>query len=177
MPVLPRIIAPILISLLLFSCRRPVNVNWDVDLAVPMVNAELSIRNFLGDSLVETDPSGLLHLILNREVYSVKLDSIFQLPDTSIINTFTFQLFSATLTPGQTFTQFPATELEFKIGNGTALKRFDIRKGLLTVDFSNDLTEVLDLVYVIPNATKNGQALTITESIPTNTIPSPRPIP
>ncbi len=138
-----------------------------MDLAVPIVNAELDIKNFFGDTLISTDPTNVLHFRLNREIYSVKLDSILQLPETSIVNSFTFQaLVPLTLLPGQTFTLFPPSELEFQIGNDAELKRFDVHSGLLTVNFSNDLTEAMDLIYKIPNATKNGEVLTIAVTIP-----------
>ncbi len=142
-------------------------MNWDVDLSVPLVNADLDIKNFFGDTLVESDETGLLHLRLNSEVFALKLDSLFQLPDTSIINSFTFQaLVPLTLTPGQTFTFFPASELEFEFGTDAALKRFDVESGELNVSFSNDLSEAMDLLYVIPNAKKNGAPLTISVTIP-----------
>lgn len=152
---------------LLFSCRKPVSVNWDVDLSIPLVNADLDIKNFFGDTLVSSDEAGLLHLKFNREVYALKLDTLFQLPDTSIINSFTFQTIPITLYPGQTFTFFPPTELEFDFGSGdAALRRFDVHSGLLSMTFSNDLTEALDLLYIIPNAKKNGVPLTISVTIP-----------
>jgi hypothetical protein len=152
---------------LFLSCRKPASPNWDVDLSVPLVNADLDIKNFFGDTLVSSDETGLLHLRLNREIYALKLDSLFQLPDTSIVNSFTFQAFvPITLNPGQTFTFFPASELEFEFGTDAALKRFDVQSGALSVTFSNDLTEAMDLVYVIPNARKNGAPLTISVTIP-----------
>lgn len=166
MPCLKRTLLPLFVIALLFSCRKPVSVNWDVDLTLPIVNARLDIRNFFGDTLVDADPTGLLHIVIDQEMYSVKLDSLFQLPDTTITESFTFQAFGLVVQPGQTFTLFPPTELEFKFGNDVALKRFDVRSGLLEVSFSNDLTQVLDLDYVIPNAKKNGQPLHISESIP-----------
>ncbi len=152
---------------LFLSCRKPVSVNWDVDLSIPLVNADFDIKNFFGDTLVSSDQTGLLHLRLDREIYAIKLDSLFQLPDTSIVNSFTFQAFvPLTLNPGQTFTFFPSTALEFEFGSDVALKRFDVHSGMLNVTFSNDLTEAMDLVYIIPNAKKNGQPLTISATIP-----------
>src|SRR5688572_8643943 len=89
------------ISLLFLSCRKPASVNWDVDLTVPIANAKLDIKNFFGDTLISSDNTGLLHLKLDREVFAIELDSLFQLPDTSIINSFTFQTLPVTLQPGQ----------------------------------------------------------------------------
>lgn len=167
MSLFKRIALFISIIVVLSFCRKPTNVNWDVDLTLPVVNAELDMRNFFGDSLFTSDNTGLIHFTLNREVLAIKLDSVFKLPDTSIVNTFTVPaIFPTTLTPGQALTFFPPTELEFEFGNGVALKLFDVRKGALAIKFSNDLTEPLDLLYVIPNATKNGSVFTVFETVP-----------
>lgn len=72
----------------------------------------------------------------------------------------------ATLTPGQTLTFFAPSELSFSIGGAAAIKRADIKSGKLSVKFSNDLAEPLDLLYKIPSATKYGMPLVIFETVP-----------
>lgn len=164
-----------ILTIVLFAfsaCRKPTAANWDVDVVFPVVKSSLNIKNFLGDSIFLPDNTGLLSLNVTREITAIKLDSLLQLPDTTIVNTFTVPaVFPTTLTPGQALTFFPPSELNFNISNGVALKTLDIRSGLLTVKFTNDLTEPLDLLYIIPNAKKNGQQLTIFETVPPNNVP------
>jgi hypothetical protein len=159
--------------LILFnSCRKPTTANWDVDVVFPVVKSSLNIKNFIGDSIFTSDNTGLLHLNVTREITAIKLDSLLHLPDTTVVNSFTMPSpFGATLTPGQSLTFFPPSELNFNISNGVALKRFDIRSGLLTVKFTNDVAQPLDLLYIIPSAVKNGQPLTIFETVPPNNVP------
>lgn len=167
MPLFKKIAFIGLVALIMMACRKPVSANWDLDLTFPVVNSELNIKNFFGDTLFSSDNTGLLHLKFNREVLAFKLDSLFKLPDTSIVSTFTIPaIIPTTLTPGQSLTFFPPSELTFSVGSDVALKRFDVREGQLSVKFSNDLTEPLDLLYLIPNATKNGSVFTIAETIP-----------
>jgi len=149
----------------LYSCRKPSAANWDVDVVFPVVKSSLNIKNFIGDSIFKADNNGLLSLSVSREITAIKLDSLLKLPDTNIVTPFTTP-FPINLTPGQSLTFFQPTELNFNISNGVALKSFDIRSGQLTVKFTNDLVEPLDLLYVIPSAKKNGQPLTILETIP-----------
>lgn len=149
----------------LYSCRKPSAANWDVDVVFPIVKSSLNIKNFIGDSIFKADNTGLLNLNVSREVTAIKLDSLLSLPNASIVNTFTVP-FPTNLTPGQSLTFFPSTELDFNISNGVALKTLDIKNGFLTVKFTNDLVEPLDLLYVIPSAKKNGQPLTIFETVP-----------
>jgi len=161
------------IALVVFSaCRKPTATNWDVDALFPVVKSSLNIKNFIGDTIFTADNTGLLHLKVSREITAIKLDSLLKLPDTTIVNTFTIPaVFPTTLTPGQSLTFFPASELDFNISNGVALKKMDIRSGILSVKFTNDLVEPLDLLYIIPSAVKNGQPLTIFETVPPNNVP------
>ncbi len=156
----------LLTPLLLFlHCRKNNSTNWDVDLIFPVVNSQLNIKNFIGDSIFKTDNTGLLNLSVTRTITAIKLDSLIRLPDTTITNVFV-TLFPIALSPGQQFNALPPSELNFNIGNGVALKKVDVRTGILTVKFSNTVAEPLDLKYVITSATKNGQPFTVIETIP-----------
>lgn len=157
----------LIIPLLVFlHCRKSSNANWDVDLVFPVVKSQLNIKNFIGDSIFKTDNTGLLNLNLTRTITAIKLDSLIKIPDTTVTNSF-LAFFNLPLTPGQTFTNLPTTELKFNLGNNVALKKVDIRKGILTVKFSNTVNQPLDLLYVIPSAIKNGQPFTVLETVPT----------
>lgn len=149
------------------ACRKPTVANWDVDAVLPLVKSELNIKNFIGDSIFKADQTGLLNLSVNREITSIKLDSLISIPDTNIVQSFTVLTLQPTpVTPGQTFNQFPSTEVDFNIGNGAALKKVDVRTGTLNIAFSNKLSQPIDMLYMIPNAKRNGQPLTIFETIP-----------
>lgn len=155
----------VLLVTLLWGCRKPSSANWDVDVVLPLVNSELNISNFAGDSIFEADNTGLLHFSVQREVTSITLDSLLQMPDTSITKKFDIPTI-ATLPPGYALTFFTPTELKFNISNGVALTRADIHSGSLNVKFKNDLAQPIDLLYIIPSATKNGAPFTIFETVP-----------
>ncbi|MEO6306197.1 MAG: hypothetical protein ABIP51_23820 [Bacteroidia bacterium] len=151
----------------LYGCRKPTSANWDVDVVLPVVKSSLNISNFIGDSIFIPDNTGLLSLDVTREITAIKLDSLLQLPDTSITKNFTLLAIQpVTLTPGQSLTFFPPSELNFDVSNGVSLKRVDVRSGSLSVKFTNNLSQPLDLLYVIASAKKNGQPLTILETVP-----------
>ena len=151
--------------LVLSFCRKPTVASWDVDLVLPVVTSQLNIKNFLGDSIFKQDNTGLLNLSVTRTITAIKLDSLIKLPDTTITNSF-ITPFPGIFNPGQNLTFFPPSEITFSISNGVALKRTDVRSGFLKVKFTNDLTEPLDILYVIPSALKNGQSLTVYEVVP-----------
>jgi hypothetical protein len=149
------------------ACRKPTSANWDVDAVLPLVNSELNIKNFVGDSIFKSDNTGLLSFDVTREIFSIKLDSVIKLPDTNIVSTFTVPAIIPTkFAPGQSLTFFPPSELKFDIGNDVELKTADIRKGTLTIKYKNDLSEPIDIIYKISSAVKNGSVFTITETVP-----------
>lgn len=155
------------LTCLVFACRKPTVANWDVDVVLPLVNSELNISNFIGDSIFKADNNGLLNLNVSREITAIKLDSLLTLPDTSFVKSFTVIVFQPTkVAPGQVFSFFPATELNFNVNDGVSIKTVDVRSGKLSIKFSNRLLQPLDMKYMIPSATKNGVPFTILETIP-----------
>jgi hypothetical protein len=155
----------LLVLLVFAGCRKPTGANWDVDIVVPVASSKLNIKNFISDTIFGADNTGLLHFRINREIASLKLDSLINLPNTSFQNEFPFPN-GLELQPGQTFTFLPASELTFSVDNGVEITRAEIRKGTLNVSFSNSLSQPVDFIYVVTSAVKGGAPLTISEVIP-----------
>ncbi len=162
----------LLLFLIVFGqCRKQTGASWDVDLVLPVVTSQLNIKNFLGDSVFKTDNTGLLDLSVTRTITAIKLDSLIKLPDTNIVKLFPVP--PGFYAPGQSFTFIPPDNITFNIPNGVALKTADIRTGLLTVKFTNDLDGPIDIIYNIPSATKYGLPLVISEIVPGATTVAP----
>lgn len=166
MMILKRIWYFLLVLTLFLSCRKSSTANWDVDAVLPVVNSSLNIRNFAGDTLFTKDNTGLLHLSINREIAALKLDSLLEIPDTTLTKTFVNEFWlPITLKPGDSI-PIPPSDLAFDFGNGILLKRTDIRTGTMFVKFSNDISQPMDLEYTLPGTTKNGLPFSIKETIP-----------
>ncbi len=157
----------ILIFIIFFSsCRKETVTNWDVDITGPVVTSKLNIKNFISDSLFSTGSNGLLTLTYIREVAYIKLDSLIELPDTTIINKFLWPSpFPRTLSPGQNINLLPPSNLTFNLENGIALKYGIVRKGNLHIKFSNTISEPIDFKNILPGIKKFGQPLVIFETI------------
>lgn len=162
----------IVIAFFLFfaNCRKSSDANWDIDASLPVLNTVLNIQDYFGDTLFSADNTGLLHFIYNNEVASIKLDSLVNLPDTSIVTSFTSSIpVNIPLQPGENLALFPPTELTFNVSNGVEIKTATVRSCVLNVKFSNFIAEPMDLTCEIPSATKNGKAFLIKETIPSGT--------
>lgn len=154
------------LSLLIGGCRKQTSANWDVDAILPVLNSTLNIKNFIPDTIFRADNTGLLHLTINREVAALKLDSLVSIPDTTLPIPFKNPSpFGVSLQPGSPI-NIPTADLTFDFPDGVAITSMIVREGTIKVIFSNDITEPLDLIYVLPTVLKNGQPYTIKETIP-----------
>ena len=152
------------------SCRKTGAANWNVDLILPVTNSSLNISNYFGDTILKADNTGLFHVKINRELASLKLDSLLRLPDTTFVQSFTIPAIgNPTVTPGQIIPVAAANETKFDLPNGIQLKNVEIRRSTLHIKFSNSITQPLDVSISLPGVTKNGLAFNITETIPTGT--------
>lgn len=163
-----RVLLLIAVLLVLFAtrCRKSSTANWDVDAVVPVVNSTLNVRNFIADTLFESDQNNLLHLRIKQQLAALSLDSLVSIPDTTILLDFTYPFgFDNVLQPGQSI-PIPASEVTFDFPDNVSIATVVIRSGSLSVSFSNDLTQPLDIVYEFPTVKKNNQTFKVTETIP-----------
>ncbi len=151
----------------LTSCRENTAANWDVDLTLPIINGSLDIKNFTNDSSFVSGTDHLMNIHINREIASVLLDSIFKIPDTVITQKYVSEFPLPTdFLPGASFPLTP-TDLSFNIGDGVKLKQIQVRTGKIKVQFSNTVTQPLQLIYQLPGVKKGAETFSISEIIPT----------
>ena len=75
----------LLLTIILFSCRRENKMpQWDTEVLTPLLKTSLSIENIIADSLLVTNNDSSLKLVYENQLYSIPLDSILVLPDTSV---------------------------------------------------------------------------------------------
>ena len=165
MPMFKNLVQIVLVIVLFNSCRKSLESDWDVDIESPIARSTLNIQNFLGDTLFQTDPTGLLHLAFSKQIAGFQLDSLIKIPDTLIVDTF-LVIPNFTVTPGQTLPGFPQTqEVPFSINNGVEVRRIVMNNGILKVKYTNTFTQPLTFSLTISSAKKYGLPFTINETI------------
>ncbi len=148
------------------SCKK--ETSWDTDLAIPIATSHLNISNFFGDSIFQTDPSGLLHLAFTKDLLNYTMDSLVKLPDTTINAGYTVP-FSTFLNPGvQIFSNAASTdkEITFDVSNGVELNKAIIRKGFLKIEYKNTYAQPLKFNYIVNSASLYGSQLSVTQVVP-----------
>src|SRR5688572_26924678 len=144
--------------LLLFSCKKELTrPSWEVDISVPVIQSDMGLENLIPDSLLSVNGNGEISLIFNQSVFKLNLDTLLNLPDTTVADTFSIPppFPSVNINPGQT------------IISSTEIKRFDldevelsfvkIRTGQTSFHISSTISQPTVYEYTITNALKNGQ--------------------
>ena len=150
------------------ACKK--ETSWDVDLAFPLAKSHLNISNFFGDTVFQADPSGLLHIAFSKDLINYTMDSLVNLPDTTVTLGYTVP-FTSNLTPGvliYTNASSSDREIKFDVNNGVELNKAIVRSGYLKIEYFNTYNQPLDFNYIINSASLWGSLLTINQTVAGN---------
>ncbi|HKR05321.1 MAG TPA: hypothetical protein VJY62_11870 [Bacteroidia bacterium] len=90
-----------LAALFIFSCKRDEEKpGWETNILTPLLKSSLSINDILSDTLLQTGSDNVVKVVYENHLYKMSLDSLFDLPDTSvtkIYNLDSISLFSTTI--------------------------------------------------------------------------------
>lgn len=147
--------------LFLVACRKGFDrPEWDVNAYIPLVSSTLDLRKSFGDSLVQSGADNKLKLVYKGNLFSLKLDSIFKIPDTTTTNTFSIPIGNINLVPNQPIvSDTNKTELSL---NAIQLKKAILRQGEIKVKIQSSVAEKTIFTYSLPAAKKNGVPLSAT---------------
>jgi len=136
------------------SCRKEATT-WTSEFAAPIAYTTLDIGNMVGDTNLVINPDSTVNLYIEREVYRLVLDSLFQTPDTTIseVHKITSPV-TLTVSPGFTFLSEPE-ETTYDIP-GAELKYFMLKAGWLNYEILSYVDGPTYDSIIITSATKAG---------------------
>lgn len=160
----------LIVLLILYSCRKKIEKpQWDIDVVFPIASTTLSFNNIVRDTLIKTSSDKTLSLVYRGDMYGVNFDSLFKLPDTSIVTTFPIPpllvlILGGKLLPGYMFVD--KTDQIYNDLKGVFLTKALIRSGTAEVVLKSTLKGRSFIKYTIPIASKNGNSLVVTDTLP-----------
>ena len=163
-----RVIVPMLWLLMLASCSRREPTTWDSELSGPIAYGRLSLEQLVADSLMQADESGLWHLIFDESLTDFELDSIIQIPDTTIVKSYSLFVVGD-FAPGFTLPIAPTQQIT--IQHPTAqLKQVRMKSGQLKYRLRSPVDGNLKCIFTIPGLTLNDvpQSIQIITQPPQN---------
>lgn len=145
------------------SCRKE-KASWNSNWVFPLVTDTLGVEKFLNDTTLEVNPDNSLQFILQRDVFDIDLFSLIDIPDTTIIQTFSIAFSSLTLAPGTEYVN-QTEEHVFALDDAVLFQaRTKSGKAIITVE--NPVETATTFNVELPGVTKNGQVFSQTESVP-----------
>lgn len=141
------------------SCRKE-PTTWGVDYYFPLVEGTIDLRDVFADSTLSPNEDNVVTFSTEIEFESSWLDTLSQLPDTVIRNSFDTQLpFVITVPPG---VELITIEEDNSIGtDDIQLREVRVSEGTLNYSLLNYMDGVIDYSYTLPGAFLDGEPVSI----------------
>ncbi len=163
----------LLLTAIIISCKKENdNVQWDINVLGPLAHGTMSIENLIGDSSLNVNGNGAVSLMIDTSFANFKLDSIYQIPDTTLITYQIWPPFPQVIDSGQTFI---SSNNNVTLGvTGVQLKYALLKAGSIKIEIKNTLQSKILYSYTIPKALKNGIPFTVNFSVDSASTTSPQ---
>ena len=158
------------VAITFFSCRKE-KTTWDSDWRVPLIQDSLTLHNLVKDSILAINPDGSYHLVINRDILNLSIDSLLQLPDTSIFQKVVIAVSSLNVPPGISFINQTESH-EFEVDD-LILKKVILSSGQARIKLSSPIAAPTILTLTLPSVKKNNLVYTRTLDAPAGSLQNP----
>lgn len=151
------------VLLVIIGCRKE-QTSWDTNWVFPVVKDTLTISQFYNDSILEVNADNSIQFVLRRDIFDIDLFSLIDIPDTTIVQTFSIAFASLSLAPGTEYVN-QTEEHYFELEDAVLFKtRTKTGQALITVENPVETATIFEVE--LPGVTKNGAVFTQTEIVP-----------
>lgn len=162
-------------SILVFTaCKKELTrPSWNVDVSVPVLQTSMGLNNLIADSLLSSDVNGMVSLVFDQSVFQLNLDTLLNIPDTTVTDTFSIPppFPSLNINPGQTIINIVESK-RFDL-NEVELSEVKIKSGSCLFYISSTITQPTIYEYTIVNATLSGTPFNFTINVPAGSPSNP----
>lgn len=155
----------LLIIVAVSGCRKMnFSPKWDVELLIPIAQSRLSLDQLLTENELRVNSANDYEVFYEGDIFNFSLDSLFTIPDTSILKVNQGTFIPITIAPGQTWIS-DTNNNRFQIKDVSLLEA-ELAGGMLIFEISSNITEAVEMLYEVPGAFKDGQVLRLSKTIP-----------
>lgn len=156
------------ITVSLGSCRKSIEKpSWDVEMVAPVVRTTLTLGDILPDSLTTVNPDSSIILSFDNTVYRFSLDTLVDVPDTTINFSYTTPSVQTDIAPGgQIYTL--TDDFDYEIDD-VELHELKIRSGQIDVVMTSSVPEAITVTYTLTSSgfqNTNGPPLVVVSTVP-----------
>lgn len=145
-------VAILFVGLISFSCRKE-KTSWDTEWIAPIAYGTLNLDNAIQDNVFAVNADSTLQLIYKTDIVNLNFDSLFKIPDTTIVEKIAFSL-SLNVPPNYTFIS-QVDERQFDIDNAQ-IKDILIKQGKALVEVQNPFETGVIVDITLPGVEKDG---------------------
>lgn len=139
--------------------------SWDIDGKGPVLQTQFDLSQAIPDPHLQYAADSAIMLNFYDTVYTVDVDSIAYIPDSSYLFNITWTLPNINLQPGVSLPAFPI-KIRFGIHERIKLNAARIKSGRLKIKIKSVIPRKINIQYNIPNATYYGIPFSLSETIP-----------
>ena len=143
---------------------------WKPDIAVPLVNSSLTIKDMLNKydttGFINIDSTNFLSLAYKADVFSADANSLLTFNDVSTSKS--FQLTPVDIVAFQSIgniTKFRNDTLSFTNSNGATIDHVIVKTGKIHVSLTSEYLHTIKMQVYIPGCTKNSVPLQLTANL------------
>lgn len=138
----------------LAGCRKEADpARWDIDVLGPLITTRFTLSDILADSLQDIAEDGSITLVYTEELFSIDLDTVLVIPDTTFLYPYAFPL------PGNDSFDLPAgfpviTEnnlIRFNLPD-VSLRDLTVQEGVLELRMRNKINSRVNGRFTLPSA-------------------------
>lgn len=148
------------------SCRKKIEFpQWEVNALFPIAQTSLKITELVKDTILKTNSDQSLSIVFSGEAYKINFDSLFRIPDTTILQSFKFPFnLPFPVYPGSTLYN-DTQSTKYNLQN-VELTEVIVKSGVIDVKLHSTFRGKTVLTYQLPLATINGNSLFISDTLP-----------
>ncbi len=147
-----KFIALICFTVALYSCKKEATT-WETDWAAPIASGHLTINDMLPVTYTETNAGGYLSLVIHESIFEFSIDTLIQLPDTTISVKTAIGIPSIEVTP--LFSLPDNYDQSYDLGE-IELKRVIIESGTAKATIQSPWQGKTKITFTFPNVTSPG---------------------
>jgi len=154
------------LAILFSGCKDDTKLLWGAEMAIPVVNAEFSLRDIIlkSESNINEDSNGFITLIYDDTLFSARADELVQISNQQFAfnqgldaNQIGLLQLLDTIPPNNTITtpEIPFV-FELQSSSGFEMDSILVKSGLFNFILSSDYKQNIQLRLRIPSMVKNG---------------------
>ena len=151
--------ACLLIMILALQCKKE-STKWSPEYAVPLAFGELSVSNVINQDILEVNDN-LISVHYEETLTPIDLSTLLSLGDTVIEQIYTPDLGIGPLPFNNSTNIFSLDEsFEFNL-DGAEIRLAKVSAGTLNISFESNVDGYLDLSFLLPGISLDGEALSL----------------